>query len=542
MSRRTQVATRNRSVTVATPAEQRAEAEVGRIVRRMNEQMSTFSRSMMAGTMATPFDSLKPSSNMPIVGNLGPQSTGYFLPPLVRFSRHLDRNDGFVAKGLDIRADATVDTGPWPIFQFQALNDLWEEWQLECDRRGKMSYGQIIKKSFRNQLSGGEGWTTMHDEPMSSDLVVPLTIKGIELDQIDSFDNRINGENGNRIISGIEIDWEDRVVAVWVLPYNPTDMHVMARWSPSVRTPIADICQLYEEAEFSSLRGIPEIAPAIMRAIQSMRFDNAMLARMVASSLFTHWAEQTDKSAGGAKMPGEQELDDWVSQMLIEPGAFNVTPYGVKVTATAPPDAGANYEAFVAHEHRYKAAVMGVMVQEMTGNWADFNDRAHRAASLSITRRINADRQNIEMKMTRQHAKRFVDRAYLSGAWTPPEGVPQREWYRHDTGWPAARYQNLFQEMNAWSLAIDKKMTSRGRAIGEVFGTDARKIDREIAIDEARAAALQPGQAAGDIIVAEVAADELEVANQFALSDDDAVGMRKPIKKLSRSERRARRR
>ena len=54
MSRRTQAATRNRSVTVATPAEQQAEAEVGRIVRRMNEQMSTFSRSMMAGTMATP--------------------------------------------------------------------------------------------------------------------------------------------------------------------------------------------------------------------------------------------------------------------------------------------------------------------------------------------------------------------------------------------------------------------------------------------------------------------------------------------------------
>jgi hypothetical protein len=40
-----------------------------------------------------------------------------------------------------------------------------------------------------------------------------------------------------------------------------------------------------------------------------------------------------------------------------------------------------------------------------------------------------------------------------------------------------------------------------------------------------------------------VAKDELEVAKTFALSDDDAVGTRKPMKnQLSRAERRAVRR
>lgn len=75
-----------------------------------------------------------------------------------------------------------------------------------------------------------------------------------------------------------------------------------------------------------------------------------------------------------------------------------------------------------------------------------------------------------------------------------------------------------------------------------VFDRDARKVDREIAADKARPAALQPGQAAGDIIVAEVAADELEVANDFALRDDDAIGLRKPMKKPTRAECRARQR
>lgn len=46
-------------------------------------------------------------------------------------------------------------------------------------------------------------------------------------------------------------------------------------------------------------------------------------------------------------------------------------------------------------------------------------------------------------------------------------------------------------------------MVSPTQAISEVFGRDARKVDREIAADKARPAALQPGQAAGDIIVAE---------------------------------------
>lgn len=138
----------------------------------------------------------------------------------------------------------------------------------------------------------------------------------------------------------------------------------------------------------------------------------------------------------------------------------------------------------------------------------------------------------------RKHARRFVDRAYLSGAWKPPTGVPQREWYRHDVGWPAARYQNLFQEMNAWKLAVESDFTSRRSAVSEVFGTDVRKVDREIAQDKARKAALEAGQPAGDIILEEVAKDELEVDEAFALSDDDAAGLRKPLKLSSRAERR----
>jgi capsid protein len=313
----------------------------------------------------------------------------------------------------------------------------------------------------------------------------------------------------------------------------------MSRWLPSVRTPWADVCQLFEEGEFSSLRGIPEIAPAIMRALQAMKFDNATLAKMIATTLNPYWAEQTDRASVGAKMPGEKELDDWVSEMLIEPGVLNVLPFGVKVTQAAPAEVGNTYEPFMKMEQRYKAAVMGVMYQEMTGDWTDFNDRAHRAASLALTRRINADRLNIEMKQARKHAKRFVDRCYLSGAWQPPkDDVPQREWYRHEWRWPAARYQNLFQEMNAWKLAVDSRFTSRSQAVAEVTGRDVRQVDREIAIDDARAAALAADQPAGAIIREEIAKDELEVAEQFALSDDDAVGLRKPVKSLSRSERR----
>lgn len=58
---------------------------------------------------------------------------------------------------------------------------------------------------------------------------MPLSLKGIELDHhVYCFDNRI--------ISGIEIDDDDRTVAIWVLPHHPHDMHVMSRWKPSVRT------------------------------------------------------------------------------------------------------------------------------------------------------------------------------------------------------------------------------------------------------------------------------------------------------------------
>ena len=67
--------TTTRAVTVTSPAEQRAEQDVGRLVRRINERMRTLSRSMMTANAGTPFDPLKPSSHMPVVGTLGPQTT-----------------------------------------------------------------------------------------------------------------------------------------------------------------------------------------------------------------------------------------------------------------------------------------------------------------------------------------------------------------------------------------------------------------------------------------------------------------------------------
>lgn len=502
--------------------------QVGTQVRRITQAMSTYSRSMLAGSMSTPFDAMKPGNKLPVVGDVGPQSTGYYLPPLVRFSRHLDRNEGFTKRGLDIRADATVGTGPWPEFQFQALNDLFEEWMEDCDKRGKMSLGQIARQMRRSTWSSAESFLTMHDEPMTSERIVPLSIKGIEMDHVDSFDTRMNPQTGNRIISGIEIDIDDAPVAVWVLPYHPHDMHMMSRWEPSRRVPIADVCHMFDEAEFSSVRGIPILAPAIVKAVKSMQFENANIARMIGSALYTGWAKTTDKSAAGARMPGEEEVDDWVSDILLEPGAFNVLPYGIEVEFNSPPDAGQTYESVMKMSQRYAAAVMGVLYQEMTGDWENASDRTHRAATLSISRAIDRDRANDEQKVWRKVARRFVDRAYLSGAWKPDESVPQREWYKHDWHWPAKRYQNLFQEFNAYALAIEKDLMDRDNAIGELFGLDARKVDRAQAKAKARKAALESGPAA-DIITAEVAKDELEIAQTYAKSDDDAVGLRKPV-------------
>jgi hypothetical protein len=78
----------------------------------------------------------------------------------------------------------------------------------------------------------------------------------------------------------------------------------------------------------------------------------------------------------------------------------------------------------------------------------------------------------------------------------------------------------------------------RDTAIGELFGLDARKVDRAQAKAKARKAALDTG-APGEIIRAEVEADELEVAQAFALSDDDAAGLQEPVKPVPRPERRA---
>jgi capsid protein len=130
------------------------------------------------------------------------------------------------------------------------------------------------------------------------------------------------------------------------------------------------------------------------------------------------------------------------------------------------------YEIYMRHQIRMIAASLGLLYEQLSGDFSDVNDRTWRAAVSEFRRRCEAWQYNILVyQFCRPVAKRWAELAVLSGAargldpTTPVQWTPQR--------W-------------AYINPVQEGFTSRRRIVSE-RGDDVEQIDAEQKADADRA-------------------------------------------------------
>lgn len=239
--------------------------------------------------------------------------------------------------GSGITAQSTYETPDGE--DIEDVNDArdkaFTEWCEVADINGELTFSEIQILAQREIAEAGEVLIrlikTSGKEYRGITRPVPLALELIEADRLslerDTFATRLNKDNGNRIIRGIELDDKGKPVAYWIYPEHPNSPYSVRSQIPE-RINASEILHLYRKDRVGQTRGVTWFAPIMswMRDL-GVYVDNEIQASAVASC-FGVVIKRTSPIGSLMAPEGEDTVDSNGNRLsYLEPGM--VTELGV---------------------------------------------------------------------------------------------------------------------------------------------------------------------------------------------------------------------
>jgi lambda family phage portal protein len=429
-------------------------------------------------------------------------------PRLLARSRELVVTNGYAANACEAFASNLVGDGikPSSLIEDPALRDrvqrLWLAWTDEADADGLTDFYGLQAMVAREMFVAGECFVRLRPRRAEDGLLVPLQLQLLQSEMLP-FDATETAPNGNRIRCGIEFDAIGRRQAYHFRRRHPgdsTDQGMIT--SETVRVPADEVLHIYRPIDAGQIRGLPHVAPAMVRLFLLDQYDDAELDRKKTAAMFAGFITKT---APEEQLMGEIEAtDDSGATVSLEPGTLQVLLPGEDVKFSSPADVGGGYEAFQYRTLLSVSASLGLPYHLVTGDVRQANYSSLRAELVEFRRRVEQLQHGvIAHQLCRPVWARWLETAVLSGALDLPDFARSPARYR-PVNWIPPRWDwvDPLKDIQAQVLAMEAGITSR-RKVVEATGYDVEEVDRENATDAARAAALglsyrtSPGETQG---------------------------------------------
>ena len=167
-------------------------------------------------------------------------------------------------------------------------------------------------------------------------------------------------------------------------PGDSTDQRVAI--PETVRVPAEDVLHIYRPIDAGQIRGLPHVAPAMVRLFLLDQYDDAELDRKKTAAMFAGFITKT---APEDPMMGEIEADlDGAAMASLEPGTMQVLLPGEDVKFSSPADVGGGYEAFQYRTLLAVSASLGLPYHLVTGDVRQANYSSLRAELVEFRRRV----------------------------------------------------------------------------------------------------------------------------------------------------------
>ena len=429
-------------------------------------------------------------------------------PRLLARSRELVVTNGYAANACEAFASNLVGDGikPSSLIEDPALRDqvqrLWLAWTDEADADGLTDFYGLQAMVAREMFVAGECFVRLRPRRAEDGLLVPIQLQLLQSEMLP-FEKIEIAANGNRIRCGIEFDAIGRRQAYHFRRRHPgdsTDQGMVT--SETVRVPAEDVLHIYRPIDAGQIRGLPHVAPAMVRLFLLDQYDDAELDRKKTAAMFAGFITKT---APEEQLMGEIEAtDDSGATVSLEPGTLQVLLPGEDVKFSSPADVGGGYEAFQYRTLLSVSASLGLPYHLVTGDVRQANYSSLRAELVEFRRRVEQLQHGvIAHQLCRPVWARWLDTAVLSGALDLPDFARSPARYR-PVNWIPPRWDwvDPLKDIQAQVLAMEAGIISR-RKVVEATGYDVEEIDRENAADARRAAEMglhyrtSPGETQG---------------------------------------------
>ncbi|MGH8435866.1 MAG: phage portal protein [Pseudomonas sp.] len=420
------------------------------------------------------------------------------LPALRKRSRAAVRNDPYAYSAIDKRVSSIVGSGITPRAMIDdaklrtALRQLWEDWVDESDADALTDfYGQQAMIA-RMVEESGECFVRLRYRRPTDGYAVPLQLQLLAAEYVPT-DKNFRTRAGNIVRAGIEFNAIGQRVAYWMYANHPGDTTANGySYNTLYRIPAIEVLHIFEPTEAGQLRGVPRLAPVLLRLKSLDNYDDAVLFRQEVSNLFAGFITKPARE-------GMQPLDPLTGQPIsadsdgaplvgLEPGSMQELMEGEEVKFSDPPDAGNTYVDFMKQQLQAAAAGIGLPYELLTGDMGDISDRVLRVMLNDFRRRIEQLQFGVYVfQLCRPVRAAWLDTAVLSAAIALPDYTTRRRDYLRTRWVPQGwAYIHPVQDVEGKLKEIAGGLNSRSEHVLRT-GYDAEQIDEENAQDNARA-------------------------------------------------------
>jgi len=317
------------------------------------------------------------------------------LPILRNRSRDLVRNNPYAARGIALIATNVVGKGIMPHFSSatpaaaDSARQLWKSWAEtpNIDYDGVHNIYSMQRLVKRSVVESGEvlirRWRTTDE--------FPLRLQVLESDFISTTVTQF-GEN--RVIQGIEFDAQGRRVAYHLYKDHPGNTGINSPRGftslETVRIPAEDILHIFRIDRPGQIRGVPWLAPVMIRLRDFDEYEDAQLVRQKIAACFSVFISDIEAPETPLTDTQKEELGE-----KVEPGQIEILPPGKTVHFASPPGAGEEYDNYTATVLRAISVGLGVSYETLAGDLSKVNFSSARMGWLEFGRNIDSWRVHV---------------------------------------------------------------------------------------------------------------------------------------------------
>ena len=385
--------------------------------------------------------------------------------------------------------------------------DLWAA-SKHCDLYRRNSFYDLQDLAYVAYLIDGDSFALFRRKPPTPFMPYSLRLQIIEGNRISNpYGGSLAGgcgvfsveaknqSNGNRIVSGVEIDSEGAIEAYWISNKVPGDLVEAAQMDAWVRvkafgdlsgTP--NIVQICHDVRSEQYRGVPYLAPVIETLKQVSRYTNAELTAAIIKSFFALFFTNAPAGANGLEgiAPSaiygneEEEVDPRrpvvdVAEYDLGPGTLNALPAGVDVKAVDAGRSMSTFDPFVTQLIKHIGAAINIPYEVLMKNFTS-SYSASRAAMLQAWEEFKLRRTWFARDFCQPVYETWLAEAVAVGRIDAPgffdDPAIRAAWVSADWYGPTMSILDPVKDIKGSALRVQYGLSTREREAAEMTGTD----------------------------------------------------------------------